>query len=50
MRIAPGDEVAAFTGANTAIGTLFLRFESHEEMMHVMGNMGKYVRIKVVGA
>ena len=50
VRIAPGDEVAAFTGANTAIGTLFLRFESHEEMMEVMEDMRKYVKIKVVEA
>ena len=47
LRIAPGEKVAAFTGANTAIGTLFLRFESHEEMMWVMENVRKYVKIMV---
>ena len=40
-----GQEVHAFTGANTSIGTLFLRFSSHDEMVSMMENYRQYVKI-----
>jgi len=45
LRVAPGEQVLPFTGANTAIGTLFLKFQSHEEMMTKMQAYREYVKI-----
>ena len=45
IRIQKGDRIEPFTGANTAIGTLFLRFSSHEEMMDLMGRRKEWIRI-----
>lgn len=47
IRVKPGEYVEAFTGANTAIGTLFLRFSSYEEMSNIMENYRSYVQIIV---
>lgn len=40
-----GDHVEGFVGANNAIGTLVLRFDDEEQMLDVVGNVRKYVRI-----
>ena len=47
IRVKPGEYIEAFTGANTAIGTLFLRFSSYEEMSSIMENYRRYVQIIV---
>jgi hypothetical protein len=45
IRIQKGAHIEPFTGANTAIGTLFLRFSSHEEMMDLMKRRKEWIRI-----
>ena len=45
IRVNKGDEVAPFTGANTSIGTLFLRADSREEMDAILGHIGEYVSV-----
>lgn len=40
-----GTEVGGFSGANEAIGTLVLRFETKEELTNVLNNQEKYIRI-----
>lgn len=47
IRVKPGEYVEAFTGANTAIGTLFLRFSSYEEMRSIMESYRSYVQVIV---
>lgn len=47
LRVKPYDFVEPFTGANTAIGTLFLKFESRKEMEYIMENHKNYVKIIV---
>lgn len=47
IRIKIGEYVEPFTGANTAIGTLFLHFKSYEEMFSIMNHYKKYVKILV---
>lgn len=47
IRVKEGDMVESFTGANTAIGTLFLKFESRKEMEQMMENHGDYIKIHV---
>lgn len=40
-----GDEVKAFTGANTTLGILIMKFESMEEMLDMMDNSEKWINI-----
>ena len=47
IRVKPGEYIEAFTGANTAIGTLFLRFSSYEEMRSIMESYRSYVQVIV---
>ena len=42
-----GDKVEAFKGANNAIGTLVLKFETNEELEKVLSNQGKYFQVVV---
>jgi biotin carboxylase len=41
-----GDTVYDFTGANEAIGTLVLRFDTNDQLEEVMNNIPKYVKVK----
>lgn len=41
----PGDEVLAFTGANTTLGILLMRFDSLEQMLHMMDNSHEWIRV-----
>lgn len=43
-----GDIVEGFRGANEAIGTLVLRFDSQERMEEVLGNQEQYVKVGIV--
>lgn len=45
--VKPGDKVAPFTGANASIGTLFLRFETREELEKTLNNPTSWMQIKV---
>ena len=45
VRVMAGDMVEPFAGANTSLGTLFLRAESREELDEVLKDMEKYVTI-----
>ena len=45
VTVAPGDRVHTFTGANTSLGTLFLHFDSREQLDECIKDMSQYVRI-----
>lgn len=45
--IESGTAVGAFSGANEAIGTLVLRFDSEEEMLNCLNHQNKYIQVKV---
>ena len=47
IRVSPGDKVAPFTGANASIGTLFLRFDTREELEKALNNPASWMQIKV---
>ncbi|MDO5448983.1 MAG: carboxylate--amine ligase, partial [Clostridia bacterium] len=43
----PGDRVSEFTGANQTIGTLVLKFSSHEKAEADLLNVRDWVHVKV---
>ena len=43
-----GDKVDTFKGANNALGTLVLKFSSHEEFENIVNNPSKWLKIEVV--
>lgn len=43
--IEPGAEVGDFSGANEAIGTLVLKFDSMEQMLHAMDHSEEWVQV-----
>lgn len=45
--VKPGDTVKTFTGANEAIGTLVLKFDTREEMENTVDNIEKFIEIVV---
>lgn len=45
--VKPGDTIRAFTGANEAIGTLVLKFESQMELSEKLADIRKYVKVIV---
>lgn len=47
IRVNKGDQVGAFTGANSAVGTLFLKSESRQDMDRVLCQMDNLVTISV---
>lgn len=42
-----GDKIVPFTGANTSLGTLFLRFDSREELAFALENQSTWLKINV---
>lgn len=48
IRVNKGDKVSAFSGANAAIGTLFLRFESREELEFALATQKDWIKIVIV--
>lgn len=40
-----GDKVGGFSGANEAIGTLVLKFETEDAMLAVLENQSRYIRV-----
>lgn len=45
--IAPGDQVNAFSGANDAIGTLVMKFNTKEEFLSVMPDQKRLIKVVV---
>ena len=41
----PGDKIEAFTGANTTLGCLLMKFNSMEEMIDMMDNSSKWIKV-----
>ena len=47
VRVKQGDIVSSFTGANSAIGTLFLRTENRDKMNRLLTNVSDFVTVRV---
>lgn len=45
--VKPGDEVRAFMGANDAIGTLVLCFDTEEELVEALANQQEWMKVNV---
>jgi len=41
----PGDQIRAFTGANTTLGILVMKFDSMEQMLDMMDHSEKWIQI-----
>ena len=48
IRTQKGTRVSSFSGANAAIGTLFLKFQSREELTHALENQDEWLSINVI--
>ena len=48
VRVIKGENVKAFTGANAAIGTLFLRFDSRIEFESAIYSQNEWLNIKII--
>ena len=48
IRVTRGERVTAFSGANAAIGTLFLKFESRQELVQALANQKDWLQINVI--
>ena len=46
--VEPGAKVEAFTAANHAFGSVFLRFESQAELNAFRAASGEFMRVKVM--
>ena len=46
--VAKGDSIHPFTGANTSLGTLFLRAESRKELDRLLENLEQYIKLKII--
>ena len=42
-----GDKVGSFTGANAALGTLFLKFYTREELAEALEKQSKWLSVNV---
>ena len=47
IRVQKGDPVTSFSGANAAIGTLFLKFKTREELALALSNQNTWLKIRV---
>lgn len=45
IRLRKGDKVDSFTGANAAIGTLFLKFDSREKLAEALDKQSNWLRL-----
>ena len=43
--VKPGDKVAAFTGANQSLGTIFLRFDTRDELNRFTAAPRDYIKV-----
>lgn len=44
----PGDRISSFTGANTTLGCLLMKFDSMEQMLDMMDNSDKWITVKLL--
>ena len=47
LRVDEGSHVSAFSSANNAIGTLFLRFDTREELESALANQKDWLKVLV---
>ncbi len=47
IRVSSGDAVESFSGANNALGTLFLKFNSRKEMDYALQHQQEWLRVNV---
>lgn len=47
IRVKEGEQVESFAGANNAIGTLFLKFDSREEMDYALNHQSEWLKINI---
>ena len=47
IRVAFGDRVSSFSGANAAIGTLFLRFDARDDLSNALSKQNEWMKICV---
>ena len=47
VRVSKGEEIHSFSGANSSIGTLFLRTETRAEMERLLNNISDFVKVNV---
>ena len=47
LQVTKGDFVYPFTGANMALGDMFLRFDSREELDDVMSRVNEWLKIEL---
>ena len=45
--VKPGDPVKAFTGANTTLGCLLMKFDSMEQMLDMMDHSEKWIQVEL---
>ncbi len=45
--VKPGDQVSEFTGANTTLGILIMKFDSMEQMLNMMDEPDKWIQVVV---
>ena len=48
IRVIPDQIISSFSGANAAIGTLFLRFNTREELYDTLKNINEYTNILII--
>lgn len=41
----PGDEIRAFVGANTTLGILIMKFDSMDQMLHMMDHSHEWIQV-----
>lgn len=47
LRVRQGESVESFSGANNAIGTLFLKFDTREELAYALENQEHWMKIEM---
>lgn len=47
VRVSIGDKVSSFSGANAALGTLFLKFETREDLEMALENQNEWLKINL---
>lgn len=47
IRLTKGSKVSSFSGANAALGTLFLKFDSREELAEALENQDMWLNVKI---
>ena len=49
LLVKPGDRIKAFTGANTTLGCLIMKFDSMEQMLDMMDHSDKWCHLVLEG-